>query len=89
MTRSREATKVAVRGNAVVTIMKFSAFLATGSGSMLSEAIHSLADTGNQYLLKVGVKRSERPPTGSHPYGYANERYVFGLMSGVGIFFLG
>jgi zinc transporter 9 len=69
--------------------MKLGAFAATGSGAMLSEAIHSLADTGNQYLLQVGIERSQAPATVRNPYGHSLERYVFGLMSGVGIFFLG
>lgn len=47
---------------------KAGAFLVTGSGAMLSEAVHTLADLGNQYLLKVGVKRSSRTPDYEHPF---------------------
>jgi len=68
---------------------KFGAFLFTGSASLLSEAIHSFADVGNQVLLAVGVKKSQRAPNRLHPYGYSHERYIWALISGVGIFFLG
>ena len=80
---------VAILGNLVVTLSKFTAFLFTSSGAMLAESVHSLADTMNQVLLRIGIMRSKRPATVEHPYGFASEKYVWGLMSGVGVFFLG
>ncbi|QDU96338.1 cation diffusion facilitator family transporter [Lignipirellula cremea] len=86
---SRFAVVSALAGNALVMVAKFVAFSFTGSGAMLSEGIHSVADVLNQALLMVGVVRSEREPDEDHPYGYAPERYVWALISAVGIFFLG
>ena len=86
---SKLAVGSAIVGNTFVMIAKFIAFGVTGSGAMLSEGVHSLADTLNQILLMVGVVRSERTPDEKRPYGYGKEQYVWALMSAVGIFFLG
>ena len=75
--------------NALLSVAKLVAFLLTGSGAMLSEAIHSFADSLNQLLLLVGVVRSSRKADARFAYGYGAERYVWALMSAVGIFFLG
>lgn len=80
---------MACAGNGALTILKFGAYLLSGSGAMLSEAIHSAADTMNQLLLYVGIKRSEKPANPRFPYGYGVERYFFALLSAIGIFFLG
>ncbi len=80
---------VAIAGNCVVTLAKLFGFAISGSGSMLSEAVHSCADLANQFLLRIGITRSYLPSDAEHPYGYSLEQYVFGLVSGVGIFFLG
>ncbi len=79
----------AVIGNAALFAIKTVAFLVSGSGAMLSEAIHSFADTSNQALLFVGIQRSERPADARYPYGYGAERYLFALLSAAGIFVLG
>jgi divalent metal cation (Fe/Co/Zn/Cd) transporter len=52
----------ALGANGAIFVAKLAAALVTGSGAMLAEAIHSLADTGNQILLLVGLKQSKRPP---------------------------
>jgi len=75
--------------NAFLAGAKFFAFLLTGSGALLSEAIHSFADSLNQLLLLIGVVRSSRQADAKFSYGYGAERYVWALMSAVGIFFLG
>ncbi len=80
---------MAIGGNLVVMVAKFVAFGVTGSGAMLSEGIHSLADVLNQTLLLVGIVRSERPADEEYRYGYGQERFVWALISAVGIFFLG
>src|SRR5690606_25933060 len=54
-----------------------------------SEAIHSFADTANQVLLLVGIKRAAQKGDEEFQYGYGGERFVFGLLSAAGIFFLG
>lgn len=70
---------VALLANSFVTVLKFGAFLVSGSGSMLSEAIHSFADTGNQLLLFIGLKRGMRERDDDYHYGYGGERFVFGI----------
>ena len=86
---SKLAVVAALTGNFFVMIAKFIGCLVTGSGAMLSEAIHSLADVLNQLLLLVGIVRSNRRPDVAFQYGYSAERYVWALISAVGIFFLG
>jgi len=80
---------MALVGNGVLTVLKIVAFMFTGSGAMLSEAIHSAADTANQGLLYFGMRRSLRPADSKYNYGYGADRYVFALMSAMGIFILG
>lgn len=79
----------AVVGNGALTIIKFAAFAFSGSGAIFSEAIHSLADTSNQALLFLGIRRSERPADAIFHYGYGADRYLYSLLSAVGIFVLG
>lgn len=86
---SKGAVYSAIVANTFITIVKVVAFFMTGSGAMLSEAIHSFADLGNQSLLAIGIHKSERPPDDRHPYGYGREQFVWALIAGVGIFFLG
>ena len=86
---SKTAVAAAIGGNFMVMIAKFVAFVFTGSGAMLSEGIHTFADLLNQILLMVGIVRSDKKPDNLAEYGYRAERYVWALISAVGIFFLG
>ncbi|WP_298867519.1 cation diffusion facilitator family transporter [uncultured Gimesia sp.] len=86
---SRFAVVAALIGNGVITVVKGFTFLITGSGAMLSETIHSVADFLNQLLLLIGLVRADQAPDHRFEYGYAGERYVWALISAVGIFFLG
>jgi len=61
----------------------------TGSGSMLAEAIHSYADTGNQVLLFLGLKQSQRPPDEEHPLGYGKLSYFWSFVVAILLFSLG
>jgi hypothetical protein len=75
------AVIAALLANAFIAVTKFAAWALTGASSMLAEAIHSVADSGNQVLLLVGGRRSKKGATAEHPFGYGRERYVFGLLS--------
>lgn len=86
---SGKAVVAAIFGNGIIAVGKLAVFGVTGSGAMLAEGIHSVADTANQALLWVGIRRSHRPADEAHPYGYGAERYVWALISAMGIFFLG
>lgn len=70
-------------------IAKTTAWIYTGSHSMFAESVHSLADTANQLILAVGIRKSLQSPTADHPYGYHPMRYIAPLISGVGIFCVG
>ncbi|MDZ4226918.1 MAG: cation diffusion facilitator family transporter [Patescibacteria group bacterium] len=80
---------LAIAGNAFVTVIKFAAALASGSSVMLSEAVHSTADTLNQVLLLIGLRRSLKKPDEEFEYGYGNERFFWALISACGVFFVG
>ncbi|XP_058506319.1 proton-coupled zinc antiporter SLC30A9, mitochondrial [Solea solea] len=80
---------VAICINGLNFFFKLLAWVYTGSASMFSEAIHSLADTCNQGLLALGISQSVRNPDAGHPYGFSNMRYIASLISGVGIFMMG
>ncbi|KAE8629474.1 hypothetical protein XENTR_v10000496 [Xenopus tropicalis] len=80
---------VAICINGLNFFFKLLAWVYTGSASMFSEALHSLADTLNQALLALGISQSVRTPDPGHPYGFTNMRYIASLISGVGIFMMG
>ncbi len=86
---SLKAVFVAVAVNSVITVAKFIGWFMTGSPALLAESIHSTADVGNQFLLWVGIKVSEREADEEHPYGWGPARYLWNLKSAMGIFFLG
>lgn len=79
----------ALSGNFILMLAKFFGFAISGSAAMFSEAIHSLADTMNQGLLLVGIRRSLRAADSEHTYGYGHERFVWALISACGVFFVG
>jgi len=84
-----KAVLTAIAGNGAVTLAKFTGFLISGSSALLAEAVHSLADTANQCLLYLGLRRSQRLADTEHQFGYGQERYFWNLISAVTIFFLG
>ncbi len=83
------AVLAALLANLGIAASKFVAFFFTGSSSMLSEGLHSVADSGNQVLLMVGRKRARRAATEEHPFGYGRSRYVYAFIVSIVLFSLG
>ncbi len=79
----------ALSANLAIAIAKFAAFLVTGSASMLAEAVHSVADTGNEVLLLIGGGQSRRARTAEHPFGFGRERYFYAFVVAVMLFTVG
>lgn len=86
---SRRAILAAFLANLGIAVAKFVAFLATGAASMLAEAVHSVADTGNQGLLLLGAARARRAPSAEHPFGYGAERYFWAFVVAMVLFSMG
>ncbi|MDD2817701.1 MAG: cation diffusion facilitator family transporter [Candidatus Nanopelagicales bacterium] len=84
-----KAVVAALAANLGIAVSKFVAFAFTGSSSMLSEGIHSIADSGNQILLLVGNKRSKKTADSHHPFGYGRRRYVYGFIVSIVLFLVG
>jgi cation diffusion facilitator family transporter len=80
---------VALAANALVAVAKSVAAVVTGSASILAEAAHSWADTGNEVFLVVANRRSSRPPDTAHPLGHGREAYVWSLIAALGLFVAG
>lgn len=86
---SRKAVLAALVANLGIAVAKFVAFFMTGSGSMLAESAHSVADSGNQALLLFGEKRARREATPMHPFGYMRERYFAAFIVAIVLFTAG
>ena len=86
---SRRPIYAALAGNLAVAITKAAAASWTGSAAMLSEAIHSAVDTGNQGLLLLGLNRAARPADERHPFGHGMEYYFWAFVVALMIFTLG
>jgi cation diffusion facilitator family transporter len=84
-----KAIVAALAANLTIAVLKFVAYFLTFSSSMLAEAIHSLADSGNQVLLLVGGKRAKRAASPEHPFGYGRERYIYAFIVSIVLFSVG
>ncbi|WP_068162961.1 cation diffusion facilitator family transporter [Rhodococcus phenolicus] len=88
----RESTltvALAFGANLAIAVAKTAAAAITGSASMVAEATHSWADTGNEVLLLIANRRSRRPADRAHPLGYGREAYIWSMFAALGLFALG
>ncbi|MFS2027539.1 cation diffusion facilitator family transporter [Massilia sp. CT11-137] len=86
---SRKVIYAAILANLGIAAAKFVVAAITGSAAMLAEGIHSAVDTGNEFLLLVGERNSEKPPDKRHPFGYGKALYFWALLVALSVFSLG
>jgi cation diffusion facilitator family transporter len=86
---SRGAVRAALIGNVLVAVTKAAAAAITGSSAMLSEAVHSSVDTGNELLLLYGMRRAKKKADRDHPAGYGRELYFWSFIVALLVFALG
>ncbi|SFS07652.1 cation diffusion facilitator family transporter [Agrococcus baldri] len=84
-----KAVVAAFLANTGIAITKFVAWFFSGSASMLAEAIHSVADAGNQLLLLLGGRLAKKKATPEHPFGYGRERYIWAFIVALVLFSVG
>jgi cation diffusion facilitator family transporter len=85
----KKSVYMALFANTAIAVAKTVAAVVSGSSAMLAEALHSVADTGNQALLLLGMKRAERPADEEHPFGHGKERFFWTFVVAVSLFTLG
>jgi len=86
---SLKAILLALGANAAIFIAKLVAAVITGSGAMMAEAVHSLADCGNQGLLLLGMRQSRKPPSDDYPLGWGRALYFWSFVVAVLLFAVG
>jgi cation diffusion facilitator family transporter len=86
---SKRAIFLALGANFAIFVAKLVAALFTGSGAMLAEAVHSLADCGNQGLLLLGMRQAKRPPSPDYPLGWGRALYFWSFLVAILLFSVG
>lgn len=86
---SLKAVLLALGANFAIFVSKLVAAVLTGSGAMLAEAIHSLADCGNQGLLLLGMRQARRPPSDEYPLGWGRALYFWSFLVALLLFSVG
>ncbi len=86
---SKKVVLVAICGNAVLTILKFTVAVPTNSAATMNEAIHSLMDTLNQLFLLMELKSGSRPTDRRYAFGHGQKRYFWNLWTAIGLFSIG
>ena len=84
-----KAIVAAFAANLGIAVTKFVAWVFSGSSSMLAEAVHSVADAGNQLLLLLGGRKAKKRADLEHPFGYGRERYVYAFVVSIILFSIG
>jgi cation diffusion facilitator family transporter len=87
--QSTASVLTALAANTTIAIAKGTAAALTASPALVAETLHTLADTGNEVLLWIALRRSRRPADDSHPFGYGPERYYWALLAAIGMFVVG
>ncbi|WP_435179261.1 cation diffusion facilitator family transporter [Halorussus sp. AFM4] len=86
MSESKGVVIAALIANGIIAALKFVAFLLTGSAAMLSEAYHSVSDTGNQVFLLVGIWFGKKEADRSHPFGHGKAQFFYSFLVSVLLF---
>ena len=86
---SLKSVLFALFANSAIAVAKGVAAWITGSGAMLAEAIHSVADAGNQLLLILGLNQTRKEPTDDHPLGFGKSIYFWSFLVAVILFSVG
>jgi cation diffusion facilitator family transporter len=87
--QSAGSVLTALAANATIAVAKGTAAALTASPALVAETLHTLADTGNEVLLWIALRRSRRAADASHPFGYGPERYYWALLAAIAMFVVG